>query len=162
MIVAGTGHRPDKLGGYSNIIATRLEALARSHFEAHRPSRVISGLALGWDQAVARAAIDLGIPLTAAMPFEGFDRRWPDSSRCRLDKILEAAAEIVVCHPFPAPTLALQIRNEWMVDRADEMLALWDGSWGGTFNCIQYAEKRGRPVENLWSRWVDLYQEMML
>lgn len=47
----------------------------------------------------------------------------------------------------------MQLRNEWMVDRATKMVALHDGSWGGTFNCLAYARKKGVPVDNLWDRW---------
>lgn len=43
--------------------------------------------------------------------------------------------------------------NEWMVDRAGRIAALWDGSWGGTFNCLNYARRRGVPIDNLWDRW---------
>jgi uncharacterized phage-like protein YoqJ len=53
----------------------------------------------------------------------------------------------------PGLNRAMQRRNEWMVDRADKLVALWDGSWGGTFNCIEYARKKGVPFDNLWARW---------
>jgi hypothetical protein len=33
----------------------------------------------------------------------------------------------------------MQIRNEWMVDQATRMAALWDGSGGGTGYSIQSA-----------------------
>lgn len=152
MIVAGTGHRPDKLGGYTHATFDRLTALARDWLQEHRPDQVISGMALGWDQAVADAALDLHIPLIAAVPFHGFESRWPHAAQDRLNLLLDQATEVHIVHPFPG-TIGLHRRNEWMVDRADKMLALWDGSWGGTFNCIRYAEKAGVPVENLWSRW---------
>lgn len=54
----------------------------------------------------------------------------------------------------PVPK-AMQIRNEWIVDRADRIIALWDGSFGGTHNCITYANKRKVPVDNLWDAWAD-------
>jgi uncharacterized phage-like protein YoqJ len=50
-------------------------------------------------------------------------------------------------------TRAMQIRDEWMVDHAKRIVALWDGSFSGTFNTIRYARKKGKPVTNLWSRW---------
>jgi uncharacterized phage-like protein YoqJ len=50
----------------------------------------------------------------------------------------------------------MQIRNEWMVDNAHIVLALWDGSSGGTGNCIKYANRKSvnKPIINLWSSWV--------
>lgn len=31
-----------------------------------------------------------------------------------------------------------------MVDLADMVIAVWDGSKGGTGNCVQYAQKKGK------------------
>lgn len=159
MIIAGTGHRPEKLGGHTKRIADALTALARDWLQEHQPDKVISGMALGWDQALAQAALDLRIPLIAAVPFDGFGNRWPEAAQYRCVGMLGAAFEVHIVHPYPG-TIGLHLRNEWMVDRADMMLALWDGSWGGTFNCLRYAEKKGVQVENLWSRWQ--MREMLL
>lgn len=152
MIVAGTGHRPGKLGGYDEVTFTRLTSLARGRLRELKPEKVISGMALGWDQAVANAALDLHIPLIAAVPFDGFEARWTHAQQDRFSLLLDQSDEVETCSPYPGQR-AYQLRNEWMVDRANLMLALWDGSWGGTFNCIRYAEKVGRPVENLWDQW---------
>lgn len=41
-----------------------------------------------------------------------------------------------------------------MVDRADAVVALWDGgATGGTAKCVQYAEKHGKRIDNLWPSW---------
>jgi uncharacterized phage-like protein YoqJ len=154
VIIAGTGHRPDKLGGFEDAVFERLTALARDRLRELRPEKVISGMALGWDQALAWAALDMGIPITAAVPFEGIETRWPQRSQNIFNQILDRVKEVhFVCSEMGPFKKAFQVRNEWMVDRADLMLALCDGSWGGTFNCIRYAEKKRVPVENLWSRW---------
>ena len=71
MIIAATGHRPDKLGGYGSIVADRLFHLAYETLEELAPTLVISGMALGWDMAVAEAAFCLDIPFHAYRPFEG-------------------------------------------------------------------------------------------
>lgn len=34
-----------------------------------------------------------------------------------------------------------------MVDHADKVLAVWNGSTSGTLNCIKYAEKLGKSVD---------------
>ena len=34
----------------------------------------------------------------------------------------------------------LQKRNEWMVDHCDILIAVWDGTSGGTANCVNYAQ----------------------
>lgn len=42
-----------------------------------------------------------------------------------------------------------QDRNEHMVDNASEVYAYYDGRYGGTRNCIDYALKTGVPVINI-------------
>ncbi len=129
-----------------------LGALAVEHLSANRPAKVISGMALGWDQAVAAACVALGIPFVAAVPFRGQENTWPAQARERYDRLLDAADEVTIVSSTEAAD-PMQVRNCWMVDRADAVLALWDGSWGGTFNCVTYARKVGRPITNLWVRW---------
>lgn len=152
MIVAATGHRPDKLGGYDDMTRRALGALAVEWLHYNRPAKVISGMALGWDQAVAAACVVLEIPFIAAVPFEGQERKWPPLAQRRYRRLLEQAAEVVVVCELYGPK-TMQIRNEWMVDRADLMLALWNGTFGGTHNCLEYARKKGVEFKNLWSRW---------
>lgn len=152
MILAATGHRPPKLGGYGDSVRLGLRTLAVRHFLDARPSQIISGMALGWDQAVAEAAIELCVPFIAAVPFEGQENRWPVESQRRYRQLIAAAAAAEIISPYPGAR-AMQQRNEWMVDRADRIVALWDGTWGGTFNCIEYANRVRVPVDNLWSRW---------
>jgi hypothetical protein len=67
LIVAGTGHRPDKLGGYSDDAFNLLVKIAKHWLEMNKPTRVISGMALGWDQALATAAVEVDIPFVAAV-----------------------------------------------------------------------------------------------
>ena len=157
--IAGTGHRPEKLGGHGIQTRLALGGLATEYLSVQRPSKVISGMAPGWDQALAGAAVALNIPFIAAVPFAGQHKRWPAESQERYLRLLGMAEDVVnVAGSFPPisgiqVSRAMQARNEWMVDRADKMVALWDGSWGGTFNCVRYAEKKGVPIDNLWSRW---------
>lgn len=151
MIICGTGHRPDKLGGYSPEVFEELKSVAHMYLcVATALKKVISGGALGWDQALAAAALDLHIPTVLALPFPGFEDRWPASSKAYLHSLMQRADEVVfVCDPGYAGW-KMQKRNEWMVDRADTVLALWNGTPGGTANCIAYANKVKKPIINLW------------
>ena len=83
MKLAFTGHRPARFGldysPESNRILTRFAATklaARTD-----ASLVISGMALGFDQAVAHVAVVLGIRFVAAVPFPGQQGRWPDHAK---------------------------------------------------------------------------------
>lgn len=151
MIVSGTGHRPDKLGGYSKEVALKLKQLAIENLEG--VTKVVSGMALGWDTALALAALELKIPLVAAVPFLGQDRMWPQASKLVYKNILEQAHEIIyVCEGGYAPW-KMQVRNEWMVNHCEAVLALWDGSEGGTGNCIKYAKKVDKHIINIWDQY---------
>lgn len=37
----------------------------------------------------------------------------------------------------------MQKRNEYMVDQADYVYAVWNGTSGGTGNCVKYAKEQG-------------------
>lgn len=161
MIICGTGHRPNKLNGYSEQAFSELTDLATTALIKLSPNKVIAGGAIGWDQALANAAYSLGIPLTLAYPFKDFHCKWPrDSVGYKFHREMELVAELLtkpveiiyVSEPGYA-AWKMQVRNKWMVDHSDSVLALWDGSSGGTANCVAYADKKGKPIINLWEQW---------
>jgi hypothetical protein len=41
-------------------------------------------------------------------------------------------------------------RNQRMVDAADALLTVYDGSPGGTGAAIDYAGRQGKPIIGLW------------
>lgn len=149
-IFAGTGHRPPKLGGYGENAMSKVEYFARDVLDKFQPSLVISGMAIGWDQALAWGAIQLSIPYVAAVPFTSQASRWPLESQRRYHHLLERAKEVVTVSSGEYSARAMQARNEWMVDHCDYVLALWDGSSGGTLNCVKYANRVGKTVMNVW------------
>jgi uncharacterized phage-like protein YoqJ len=156
LVIGVTGHRPQNLGGFSPEAHTRRLRLARQVIGEHMPARVITGMALGWDQAIAQACIDLGIPFTAAVPFEGQERIWPASSQREYRRLLKHAAEVVIVTTKPHMLRDMMMwRNAWIVDNCDLMVALWDGNrMGGTYNCVLDARVKRRPIENAWDRWL--------
>lgn len=156
MIFTATGHRPNKLGGYDDATFRKLVNCAQTFLFNDDVTHVITGMALGWDQAVAQACINLDLPFTAAVPFDGMERIWPDAAKARWVWLLKHAKEAHIVSPGDYAPWKLQKRNEWMVDRADLVFALWDGSSGGTANCLAYAERRRKRVVNLWSQWSSL------
>lgn len=154
MILSFAGHRPDKLGGYGEAAHHKLVLIAHRFLaQTIDLEKVISGMALGWDQAVAEVAIDLKIPVIAAIPFDGQQRRWPQHEQDWYARLLEQCAERHVVSPGVYATWKMFKRNEWMVDNSDALVALWDGSSGGTANCVNYAIRRHKPWTNLWKYW---------
>lgn len=161
MILAVTGHRPDKLGGYWSHVMERLTEFAETQLRKLKPDVVISGMALGWDQAIAEAAIDLNIDLHAYIPFEGQELKWPAYSQKRYKELMSCAQKIVICSPGGYEPWKMQERNKQMVDAADMLLALYNGSVGGTQNCMVYADryrfnirhKKKFEIVNVWDEW---------
>ena len=47
----------------------------------------------------------------------------------------------------------MRYRNQWMVDHCTKVVALYDGTFGGTAQTVSYAAEKGVPVDNLWQRW---------
>lgn len=153
MRLAVTGHRPDKLGGYDADSHRTLIRFAVASLQRIAPKEVVTGMAIGWDQAIAEAALLLNIPFVAAVPFSGQESKWPQAVQSRYRELYLAANEIqTVCYGGYAPW-KMQERNCWMVDNSDELLALWNGTAGGTANCVGYAQKKGKKITNVWPEW---------
>jgi uncharacterized phage-like protein YoqJ len=144
--IAVTGHRPDKLGGYRNEQGFRTIRRHMKGFLEEAPDgelELISGGALGIDFLWMQTGILLGFPVVAMLPFEGYDSKWPDFSRKIYGEWLDRCRTVeYVCEPGYHPA-KLQRRNEAMVDRADSLVAYWNGSEGGTANCVGYAQATG-------------------
>jgi uncharacterized phage-like protein YoqJ len=152
-VFCATGHRPNKLGGYSKEVSGMLIKVALDFLEESKPHKIISGMALGWDLAWAQAGIIAGIPVEAAIPFVGQEGKWPKISQDYYTNLLDACSVVtVVCEGGYSP-YKMQVRNEYMVDNSSLVVALWDGTAGGTGNCVRYAEAKGASVVNLWGRY---------
>lgn len=156
MTYAVTGHRPAKLGGYGKDTITFLTEFAIKTLKdiRPRPTRIITGMALGWDQAIADACVVLNTPFIAAVPFRGQKLVWPQVSQGHYNDLLCKAqiVQIVSEGGYEAPKM--QIRNEWMVNECEAVIALWDGTTGGTGNCVKYAMNEQKKIINVWDKWV--------
>jgi uncharacterized phage-like protein YoqJ len=148
MIVAITGSRPTKIGGYKlpnpiyNKICREIERLLLEM----KPEKCLSGMALGADQYFASVCLKLRIPLVACIPFEGQEMAWPQESQKTFRLLRKLASEEVIVSDGGYAAYKMQIRNEWMVDHCDKLIAVWDGTKGGTGNCIEYAQSVGREI----------------
>lgn len=78
---------------------------------------IVSGGAMGVDALAEKYAKDNNIPCTVFLPeYKRYGR--------------------------PAPL----IRNKLIIERADEVVAFWDGSSSGTMYSVKYARKLGKTV----------------
>jgi len=148
MIVAFTGHRPDKLGGYKlpNDTYIRVCQKIDAALKELKPEKVITGMALGVDQWAAMIAYKLNIPYLAAIPFEGQEKAWPEASQKTFRLLRKLASEEVIVSSGGYSADKMQVRNIWMVDHCDTLIAVWDGTKGGTGNCIEYAKSVNKEI----------------
>ena len=109
-----------------------------------------SGMALGFDLAAAEAVLALrerrpDVTLEAAIPCEEQDRRWTHGLSERYDRLLaECDSRTLVSRAY-TPECMMR-RNRYMVDNAGTVLAVFNGSPGGTFNTLRYAVGLGRKI----------------
>ena len=171
-----TGHRPDKLGGYDwntpknkrimEKLKSSLIELINSTHENH--FRFICGGALGIDQMafeicdyLKNSTFKLNpiiIETILAMPFEKQACKWFkqsdvdrfNSQRSRADEVVLVdtiegykLCEIDIGEYHPAK---MDLRNRYMVDNSDKVFAVWNGTKGGTGNCVNYAKKKGKEI----------------
>lgn len=156
MDLAVTGHRLNRLG-YQDWVEGRLKDLARVALQKYQPAQVLTGMALGWDMAVAAAAAELKVPFVAVVPFEGQDSFWPDETRLHYTRLLSKATRVEVVVPGrltpEQKKTAFKVRNVYLVEHCDVLLALWDGTRSGTGHCVEVAGALQRKTVNLWASW---------
>lgn len=154
-----TGHRPSKLGVFRGKVYTNLRSIAREYLDRMTPGEVIVGMAVGWDIAVAVEAIALGIPVTAAVPFRGYEKRMSLVEQERFHRVLAQCSRVhYVCPPGYIAS-KMHHRNRWIVVHSQRLCALWNGSPSGTSNCVHYAQRVGIPIDNLWDEWMSRFTE---
>ncbi len=156
MDICITGHRPNKLYGYDlgNYRWQLLKNKIENQLVQHKCKRFRCGMALGVDTIAAMACIDLkesgfDIELIACIPFLGQESVWPAESRYQYYSLLDKCDDKVIVCKGGYASYKMQERNRYMVDNSDLVLAVWNGSNGGTANCIRYAEEKNKEIINL-------------
>ena len=160
MKIAITGHRPNKLGNewegkgiISSKIRTKLTNLlwdwcVECEFSRNGEQVIpISGMALGVDMIWAEIAIAANKSFIAAIPCKKQYAKWPQASKERWMDITDNK----LCDKFYVSeelytSDCMQKRNIWMVNNCDLLIAVWDGSNGGTANCVNYAKSINKQI----------------
>ncbi len=120
MILGATGHRI-----ITNYDKTYLAI--QNHLNELEPEYTISGVAVGFDQLFAVICIRLNIPFIAAVPFIGQESKWPDHIQKQYHKILTKAKEVIIVSSGDFSKEKFQIRNEFIVNNSDKILAYYNG-----------------------------------
>lgn len=178
-----TGHRPDKLGGYNNPnVYQRLVDLCYAYQKRRveqvqaagiQKYRSVGGLAQGLDSAWTEASIrlrDEGHPVVVCViaPYPSQRRVWKSfAAQAKWSWLVGQADQVMYTsekdprHKGEAVEL-LHRRNRDMVMISQRTVALYDGTPGGTYNCVRYAQgldpkfPNPRPVmvANMWASWI--------
>lgn len=147
-----TGHRPDKIELGEKEIKPLLE---KAIDEAISEGFVtfITGMAMGTDIWSAEIVLDRkkknkNLHLICALPHPGFENRRNFTEKIRFSKIIKKADLVkeINDHYF---TGCYQVRNEWMVDRSNLVIAVFNGQKSGTKNTVDYAIKKGININNV-------------
>ena len=161
MILGVTGHRPKYLPGqYSNYTYQILLKISNGIIKKYQPEIIISGFALGFDIAMAEAAINNNISVVAAIPFVGQEKHWTKSQQTKYHRLLEKSEKVIVSEGGYSAAKMI-IRNQFIVNFSDEMFCLWNGDEKtGTGNAVTLAMKQGKNVKNLWNAFNQLYDNL--
>lgn len=110
-------------------------------------------MALGVDMDFAetvldfKAQYDFPISLECAIPCPNQTLKWASTEIARYNKILGKADKITVVNAYYFSACML-VRNRYMVDHSDTVLAIWNGEEsGGTWQTIKYARSKNKKID---------------
>ena len=153
-----TGHRPkhfvfgrDESHPQCVAIKRFLRETILHLVEERGVTHFISGGALGVDtwameEVIALKKLHPGITLECALPYPEMAERFGAEDRARHDAALLGCDIVTAVSPSHDGRACLDRRNEYMVDRAKWLIAVWTGIMTGTGRAVRYAESPGRHV----------------
>ncbi len=155
MIYGITGVKPDKLvigdlNGYDRRVYKRLVALAARYFDNIRPSKVISGMGLGWEQACVEACIGSGIKYDVIIASLGQDNKWNREYQAKYYEMLGKAHDIKVMSKWYNDS-CYNSRNMTIVENSDVILTLGQDDFVRMM--LRYARINDKQIVDLWNTW---------
>ena len=120
--------------------------------EAQRGAVIISGLAIGCDEAAHRGALDAG-GRTIAVVATGLDQVYPTVHRPLQERLLAHGGLVISEYPLGTslePYRLIQ-RNRILAGLAKALLVSECGQTSGTMHAVRFAERCHRPVYALAS-----------
>lgn len=153
-IIAVTGHRPNKLWGYdlTHPYYLAMQRYFMEYLKEHKCTDAWTGMALGVDTVFAHAVLCLkyeGYPikLRCAIPCKNQSSAWQDPSRNHYKEILSMADQVHMVTDKNYTPECMEIRNKFLVNHSDRIIAVWNRSRGGTGNCVHFAKRVHRPID---------------
>lgn len=140
-----TGHR--KASGNLHAIVRRLTLAAIADGASH----FYMGCSWGTDLVAGQVWSDMNLDWTAVKPCADHGVGiWPPSMIEQRDRIISQSQVKTLQQRYTRG--CLNARNEWMVDRSEIVIGVFDGRQrGGTKHCLTYARRQGKRII-----WADL------
>ena len=158
MRVAFTGHRPEQLNIQQDELSQSGQALQDLIWreiwtqEKAGADTFLCGAAKGADIMCGELILaekqttDPQIKLICAIPFREQADRWSFEWKLRYRELLKEADQVVqVCDSYQRG--CFHIRNRYLVDNCDLLIAIYNGEGkGGTAYTVNYAMKQGKEI----------------
>ncbi|MCA1222211.1 hypothetical protein [Streptomyces sp. 8L] len=151
--IAVTGHM-DLTDGSVPLVRNALTELLEHHADGSLVG--VSCIARGSDSLFAEAVLAAGGRLIVVIPSQDYRRNKVKPDHAPLfDRLVEAADEVLVLEQETASRQAYEAANAVILERADRLVAVWDGQppggkGGGTADVVLEAREAGLPVDVLW------------
>ena len=151
-----SGHRPEKLPWRAKEDDPRCAALKQKIFDAAEAlycagiRHYMCGMARGCDMYFAEEVIRLrdehpDITLEACIPCESQAQDWSEADRNRYFYIVQSCDfETLLQTRYTSDCMVK--RNKYMVDNSSVLITVFDGSFGGTMQTVNYAKKQGLEI----------------
>lgn len=149
--VSFTGHRPQTVAGKEQWIMAALHVVTLRLIQ-QGTKKFISGGALGVDQWAAEVVLSHRdkfpyIQLVIARPFPSQDTMWTNDQKIAYANLCGQATNVIDICPEPCAPYKYHIRDRWMVDKCDLLVAVWNGlPKGGTASTVRFAQKVRKPI----------------
>lgn len=157
IVISFKGQSPEQLGGFNyhhpiNLAtASKINKRLFHYLEQGKSIHAISGLDLGADQIFALTALKLkkqgySITLEAVIPCNNQMEIWPEEFKKLWHEIVEKADQVTYTSRDAHTLQLMHKRNMYLVDRCDEIIAVFNGKRSGTANTVRYAKRRNKPI----------------
>ena len=109
----------------------------------------IVGMALGFDTLCFNLLEEIRkekeIKIISAVPCKTQDYKYTFEQKKEYDRMISVADEVVLVSEV-YNSRCMQKRNEYMVDNSSVIIAYLRRNYGGTYNTVKYAEKKGVSI----------------
>lgn len=145
-----TGHQ----GLAPDVVSYATPVIERLVVSLGHPLRVVSSLAGGADQLVARIAVARGAELEVIVPADDYLSTFDAATVGEYESLLASAHDVTRLDFRVASEEAFFAAGAEVIARSDRLVALWDGKpargLGGTADVVGLARDAGIHVDVIW------------